>query len=655
MSTLRLVSRRLFCLFLACTCLELSFSPEIRPQSMTSAKASSPAGHIWFIRPDGGTRYSAKVPTGQCNGKYDAAYPGSGTNRNCAYNDFRYLWDDHSGWVGQGAWIISGGDTVVIRGCHALPTQVNPSNPACRIGWDTQYGSPSNGGWCYGVGSYYCYTPPVPSGTSSNPTRILGACAYGAYTCNPVGHSYPYTSNNLTQIFCGFSLVFCFNLQSTSYVQIEGIELTTHNQHWNGTAWSGNCTWSGQPPYPTNCVNNQPLDDYAQNGFFTNASTTNLTMQDVYVHGFTSSGFYGPIGANITLTNVFIGFNAFAGWNFNDISDDPNGANASLSLNYVRMEGNGCYEQYPTVNTQFPARACYDDVSGGFGDSLSGQDASLSSLTCKHCTIMLNTKDGFIGPHVQIGTLTVTNSFWYGNMGSQMKVADTLNSTALFQNNLIVANCQRMNSILPGAVHSFAKATGLGGSYLSDFCRAGGNGFAFMTRLGAVNHFYGNTFVAATDTMIETNCGYISNSVYHPETNCNSVPILWEDNIFLGYIDPSWMGYAPGLYYSDPGSNAVARGSYNVEYGIRNGDTCGRNVICSDPLLKNEPAKKWPGSEAALDVFNAFNAGNSFELTASSPAKGAGTALSGLTTDYYGVSRPSPPAIGALEYGAHSR
>jgi hypothetical protein len=115
------------------------------------------------------------------------------------------------------------------------------------------------------------------------------------------------------------------------------------------------------------------------------------------------------------------------------------------------------------------------------------------------------------------------------------------------------------------------------------------------------------------------------------------------------------MGYAPGLYYSDPGSNAVARGSYNVEYGIRNGDTCGRNVICSDPLLKNEPAKKWPGSEAALDVFNAFNAGNSFELTASSPAKGAGTALSGLTTDYYGVSRPSPPAIGALEYGAHSR
>jgi hypothetical protein len=152
--------------------------------------------------------------------------------------------------------------------------------------------------------------------------------------------------------------------------------------------------------------------------------------------------------------------------------------------------------------------------------------------------------------------------------------------------------------------------------------------------------------------MIEVGCG-----VSGKETNCGSVPILWQDNIFLGYIDPSGYsgGEAPALYYNDPGSHAVSRGSYNVEYGIRNGDTCGRNIICSDPLLAAEPAQARRRSEAALDVFNPFNAGNSFELTASSPAKGRGNALSGLITDYYGTTRPNPPAIGALEYGAHAR
>jgi hypothetical protein len=612
----------------------------------------------WFVRADGGTRYSSNVPTGQCNGQYDAPYPGSGVNQNCAYNDFRYLYDDDSGHSFNtnnasgnymGTWVINGGDTVVIRGCTALPTQVNPSNPACRIGWDapTQGGSTSGNLWCKSASSDYCTPPPVPSGTSSNPTRILGACAYGTYTCNPVGHSYPYTSNNLTQIFCGFDVGGCIDLQGSSYVQIEGIELTTHNQHYNGTAWSGNCTWwaVGSPAYPVQCVGGESSsfqDDYGVYGFTTSPLTTNVTMQDVYVHGFTDSGFFGPIGANIALTNVFIGFNAFAAWNLNDANDDPNGTNASLSLNYVWMEGNGCYEQYPIVNTQFPARACYDTESNGFGDSLSGQDTGLPSLTYNHTVTIFNTKDGFIGPHVQIASQTIENSFWYGNMGNAIKYGSAPNSTSLFQNNLIVNNCMRMSQAVPGAVQNFNNSTGLGGSYLSLFCRAEGSGVVTVNQSGSANYFYGNTFIGAAVIMAESECGFPAGS------GCggNAVPIIWEDNVFLGYADPV-VGQAPTLYYSD--GAALAKGSYNVEYRIRNGDTCGGNIICSDPLLKNEPAQTWPGSEAALDVFNPFNAGNSFELTASSPAIGAGTVLSGLTTDYYGVSRPNPPSMGALE------
>ena len=33
-------------------------------------------GDIYYVRLDGGTRYSADVPTGQCSGLADAPYPG---------------------------------------------------------------------------------------------------------------------------------------------------------------------------------------------------------------------------------------------------------------------------------------------------------------------------------------------------------------------------------------------------------------------------------------------------------------------------------------------------------------------------------------------------------------------------------------------------
>jgi hypothetical protein len=136
--------------------------------------ASTPLfGKTWYVRPDGGTRYSSKVTSGQCDGRTDAPYSGKGANQRCAYNDFRYLWDDHSGAVGRGAWVIAGGDTVIVRGCKALPSQQHPSNPNCRVGWDMSTGNAPNR-WCYGLGSYDCFNPPIPAGTPSQHTRILG-------------------------------------------------------------------------------------------------------------------------------------------------------------------------------------------------------------------------------------------------------------------------------------------------------------------------------------------------------------------------------------------------------------------------------------------------------------------------------------------------
>jgi hypothetical protein len=608
--------------------------------------------HTWYIRSDGGTRYSSHVTAGQCNGMADNSYAsapgynnGTGTNLNCAFNDFRYMWDDDSGVVGAGAWVIAGGDTVIIRGCHALSGQQNPANPDCRIGWDGPTG-PASDNWCYGVGSYTCYNPPIPAGTASQHTRILGQCVL-AGNCNTGNVT---NRANLTQLFGGFSLNYSFNLDSTQYVDIEGIELTTHN---------GACSYMyGGPQYPRGCSNNQPLDDYASGGFLTNNTTANITFQDVYVDGFEGDGLQGPIGGPMVATRVFVGFNAHAGWNFDDGNDTENAAGSSIAASYVTMEGNGCKQQYPIVNTAFPALACWDTQSpyGGFGDAWSGQDTELDSFTCDHCVMEYNTKDAFIGPHTQIHTLTVTDSVSIGNEGAQWKWSSDPYGTVLFQNNLTVGNCVRMSQALPGAAQNFALSTGLGGSYLAAFCR-GNAVFANNTRIGAVNNFYGNTVVSADNVTFQENCGYTlnANRQFYQETNCQTSQINLKDNNFLGYTDPA-IGNVPALYCAlnigstdcdslPAGTGVQFTASYSDEFGLKSGttDTCGSNgIICNDPKLVNEPALPWPGSESGLDNFN-------FTPSSTSPLLGAGVSVPGLTTDYNGTMRPNPPSLGGIE------
>ena len=184
--------------------------------------------------------------------------------------------------------------------------------------------------------------------------------------------------------------------------------------------------------------------------------------------------------------------------------------------------------------------------------------------------------------------------------------------------------------------------------YLTGFCRAGGNGIASVIPIGSTWNMQNNTFISAQQIAWYVACA-------GTDTSCPST-INSTNNVFLGYTDPDnpYGTNVPTLYYLDPG--IVLNASHNVEFGMKDG-TCpstANGVKCTDPLLLNEPSQTWV-NEAALDVFNPFNAGNSFEITASSPAKGKGMALSGLTADYYGTTRATPPAIGALEYGAHSR
>ncbi len=598
--------------------------------SITVAPAvqSTGPGTTWYIRVDGGTRYSANQTSGQCDGKGDAAYPGTGTNQHCAFNDFRFLWDDQS--YQSDSWVIAGGDTVIIRGCAANPNQANPSSPDCRIGFDSATGPGAGYTWCFGGnGPYSCSNPPIPSGTPTQHTRILGqnyaSCSTGNVTNNSA----------LTQIFGGFGVSADLNLSGAKNVDIQCLEITQHNSQ---------CILHGSPAYPRYCTTGgSTMDDYNGDGIQTSNTTSNVSLQDVYIHGNTTSGIAGPIGGLITMTRVFVGFNGFAGWNFDDGSDTPDAAGSVINANYVTMEGNGCNEEYPIVHTGFPAKSCYDLDSGGFGDSWSGQDTTLSSFTCNHCSTFYNTKDGFIGPHTATTNLLVENSTSYGNMGQQWKWGATANSSTTFINNTTVGNCDRMNELIPGAAQNFNQATGLPGSYLTLFCRASGDVFSFYSSANSSVLFANNTVVAYSATVFDMNCGS-SSAAGNAAGTCGTTPYTFTNNIILGLMDadPNYgsNGELPGLYYyCDPSD--VVTASHNIEYNIRNGDSCTGSILCLDPLLTNEPPLSF-NSESALDNLN-------FSLSSASPAIGSGIYLPSVTLDYTGAQRSNPPSIGAYE------
>ena len=588
------------------------------------------AAKTWFVRPDGGTRYSANNPHGQCDGKSDTAYPGGSGNQHCAFNDVRWMWWDNV--YGKSSWLMVGGDTLVIRGCSANNVQQNPDNPHCRVGGDKATGQDAKDLWC--IGTNGCSMPSPPSGTAAQHTRVLGGCAYDG-NCSPVT-GYPYANNNLAQLFGGFGIGNIVDLSGSNYVELAGLEITTHN---------GRCArFGGTNPLPP-CVRSGTMSDQTDQGIITNAATSHILLRDLYIHGFSSDGITGPIGGPFILERVNISFNAFAGWNF-DSKDGkgvsiPNAPGSSVTQSYVTMVGNGCQEEYPITHPRFPARGCWDSSTGGFGDAWSGQDSMMDTFTCDHCNISYNTKDGAMGPHTVIHNIRLTNSTWIGNMGQNGKWGQDANATFLLENNILVGNCYRMSQRLPGASQNFDAGAKLPGSGLSGYCRAAGGLFAYYADAGATVNFNNNTLVTYQPTIFELGCRRVG--------TCATATHHFTNNLVLGYTPnytapPLNSGEAPGLFYVDDKTDVIA-GSNNLFYGVRNdGGLCGKNNnLCGvNPLLVNQPAQPRRMSETLLDNLN-------FHPSGGSPAKGHGKNGVGGQTDFYGRPRPASPSIGAVE------
>jgi hypothetical protein len=544
------------------------------PAPPSSAAAHSSHAHTWFVRQDGGDR-------SQCTGTVDAAYPGKGKGRPCAFKHPYYLFTNDV--YGNKDWTVAGGDTVILRGG---PYRMGYRGPNPKDWWGSCPGDAAN-----------CSMPPVPSGTPDHPTRLLGE-NYGSCT-------------KKTQLFGGYALNAIIDLQGSSNVDVECLELTDHSQ----------CLRGGMGDTPSEkCSNDTPISDYAANGILTDNKTAGILLKNLDIHGLTSRGILGPIGGEVTADHVRLAFNGMAGWDFDDGIGTRSASAASVHASYLTVEWNGCFEEYPITHA-LPAYRCYDQESGGYGDGIGTPNTPLN-FTCDHCTFRYNTQDGFDLLHATGSAITIKNSDSYGNMGQQWKMGPM--HSVLFQNNVTVNNCRRMSAPITGAPDGYNK-------HLSLFCRAAGDGIFFSVTDGGSYVLQNNSFAGYGATSYDIGC----------DGHCTKANITYQNNLNIGYKDPAGSKLPAIFYESDLPRNPFVAEDHNIYYNMR---SCpfGWTEHCVNPKIENMPS--WNG-EASLD-------GIDFRLTSGSPARGAGVAVPGLKEDHNGVARPAsgPLDIGAFQY-----
>lgn len=505
----------------------------------------------WYVRPDGGTRYSTNVKTGQCDGKADSAYPGSGTNRHCAFNDVRFLWSDASYTYGKEfpgwGWIGTGGDTYLIRG--TIENKVS-----YRVGANSRTKYCDSTG-CWGVAGYTWGSgaPPPPSGTPESHTRILGE---NYASCR--------TASAKTRLQGGWNLGAVLNLDGASYVDVACLDITDFSA-CGRAAQKLKCDESG---------------DWAANGIAFSNQSTHDTVTDVRIHGMASNGIMGPTGDGVLLDHVDLVGNAGSGWD----ADPGNGTTGkgSLLVRNFNISWNGCAEEYP-VTEQLPYSDCTDQEAGGYGDGFGtttkDSDPPGWQVQFDQGTVSYNTQDGLDALHIG-GTgssMTVTHVLAFGNMGQQIKVGG---ATATITDSVIVGNCRALSEKIPGTPPGY-------NARLSIFCRAGDTAVLISVPNAQPAVFQRNVIYSANQIALE---------IAYPGDPGPKAAIHYDNNVFLGFKNQR--GEYPTPIYGDTDlkmfTNPGSSFSHNTTFHANRSWECPAKALhetdasCEDPHLKDE-------------------------------------------------------------------
>ncbi len=353
------------------------------------AISASPAwAATYYVRTDGGS-------AAQCNGKSDAAYPGSGSNQACAWKSIYYALPANS------APRIVGGDTLIIGpGEH-------------QIGWGAP-GSADTNGRCYDGGRYDCYLPPIPSGPSANAkTRILGK-----------GHD---TGCATAPKLWGTERVSTIiNMQGSSNVELACLEITDKSDcvesHSDGAARCKRDT--------------VPYGNWASVGLSA-TNSQNVILRNINIHGLANRGILAGGLTNWTMENIKINANGWAGW------DGDVGANSSNSgqivMRNIEIAWNGCGERWQTGEIH----ACWAQEGGGYGDGL-GTGRTGGQWLIENGFIHHNTSDGIDLLYMDNAantSITLRRVWASANAGNQLKTS----GNAVIENSVVVGNCSYFN------------------------------------------------------------------------------------------------------------------------------------------------------------------------------------------------------------------
>jgi hypothetical protein len=574
--------------------------------SITVAPQAAAAGTTWYIRLDGGTNI-------QCTGTTNAPYPGTGVNQPCAYNHPYQMLTYAGTWAS-----MQGGDTIQFE--DQGPYYMGEQNNGLGSDWHSTMGNicpQPNGG-----NGDACNLPVFPSGTAASPTRIIGA---NAGSCHNATHTNLVNPTVLEGINDTYQVL---NLQGTNHVQISCIEVTQPDTCTRMGTGAGSCTSNNNYVASAGII----FEDYVAQG------PSNLTMQDVAVVGISGNGILGShvntLSTDVTtMSDIYIIGNGASGW-----SGDGGGCNNScesvgaINISYMDVDWNGCVAVEPyNMNVGSEQNAytdCYDDTNEGYGDGFAQIAAGNMTLTVDHSKFRWNTQDGFDSLHIgddptTSPTVKITDSWSEGNEGQTFKLGAGLANTAI--NNVSIGNCR----VLATASNFPLNPAGWNAG-VSDFCRAAGDQWALAGRNGTAITLENNTSVGYGATMYDVEC----------TDNCAGGTFIFVNNISKGYPDPGNGNLqASGIYFGngDPATNPGSLIENNLWASMRTACpdlTNETHAVCSDPLMVGE------------SNINAINP----NLTSASPAIGAGLSIGGLSLDFNGISRPNPPAIGALEY-----
>ncbi len=562
----------------------------------------------WYVRPKGGTPFVNKTqtPSGQCDGKHDADYPGSGVNQPCAVGNLRYLWTDQV-TANHEQWMIGPGDTVIVR--------QNPNG--YNLGMDAL--SPAFGGKTgyqpINCGNPDCYMPSIPSGTAAHHTRILGE-----------NYDSCHADSAKTKLLVTWGAKNGLNVKDSQYVDVACLEVTQVQP----------CAYSGA--FTNNCPGNS---NYGLVGLIQSALTSNVTYTDLFIHGLATEAIRGATGAGVVANYVHIRGVPFAGFDMDDIPHSWSNISVAggLTMNNSITEFVGCVEEHPQVHN-YPYIECRDQETGGYGDGF-GTGSTTGNWSFDHDIWRYNFQDGLDLLHSGMQSLTITNSQAYGNVGNQFKLGSSQN--VLFQNNVALGNCKRVGQVI-GDEPASAIVRGV------NLCRAGGGPLVLSFYAYGNYAVQNNTLVGYGDVAL----GYFCEG---GSDNCSAANTALQNDILMGYADNGYndnrkaatfcamsatdCNNAPSTF---PPNLGWAVRSNNLYYNFR--DRClaisSKKEICADPRFVNEPPLRI-SNESEMDAID-------FRLAFDSPAIGAGVTIKDLTKDIVGVERPNPPSLGAYEH-----